>query len=141
MGLKLNKFSYDEIMVGSVFSFEKLIDEDLIKQFADFSGDRNPLHMDADYASQTEFGGRIVHGALLGSLFSALVGMLCPGEKSLYLSQSLNFKSPLKAGGTVIVEGEVISKSDVTKIVTLTTRIKDDAGKILVDGEAKAKVL
>jgi len=141
MGLKLNKFSYDEITVGSVFSFEKLIDEDLIKQFADFSGDRSPLHMDADYASQTQFGGRIVHGALLGSLFSALVGMLCPGEKSLYLSQSLNFKSPMKPGGKVVVEGEVISKSDVTRIVTLATRIKDDTGKILVAGEAKAKVL
>lgn len=140
MGLKLNKLNYEDIRVGDIFSFEKLVDSGLVNAFADLSEDKNPLHVDESYAKRTEFGGRIVHGMLLGSFFSALVGMLCPGEKSLYLSQTLSFRKPIKLNTKVTVEGRVTAKSDATKIIELETSIKDEKGSVAVSGIANIKV-
>ncbi len=140
MELKLNKLSYVDIKIGDVFSFKKTIDADLVKKFAEVSGDFSSLHVDADYGRQTQFGGNVAHGALLGSFFSALVGMLCPGEKALYLSQTLNFRKPLLVGGDVMVEGIVANKSDVAKIIELNTRVRNASGEVLVDGTAMVKV-
>lgn len=139
MGLKLNKLKYEDIKLGDVFSFEKLVDSELVNEFADLSEDKNPLHVDESYAQRTEFGGRIAHGMLLGSFFSALVGMLCPGEKSLYLSQSLNFRKPVALGTKVVVEGKITAKSDAARIVELETNIKDEKGAIVVSGVARVK--
>jgi acyl dehydratase len=58
-----------------------------VAAFAAISGDFSPLHMDDEYARGTEFGGRVVHGLLVGSLFSQLVGMHLPGKQALYLGQ------------------------------------------------------
>ncbi len=141
MELKLNRFSYQDIEVGRVFSFERLIDEALNNQFAELTGNRNPLHFDNEYASKTVFKEKIAYGMLLASFFSALLGMLCPGEKSLCLSQTIYFKKPFFLGENVIVEGTVLSKSDATQTVEIATKIKDNNGVIVVDGVAVVKVL
>ena len=141
MALNLRKLSFEEIKVGDTAFFEKEVDDSLVRQFADLSGDYNPLHMDESYAANTPFGGRMAHGMLLGSFFSALVGMLCPGERSLYLSQTLNFKQPAKIGAKVRVEGKVSAKSDALKVITMATIIQDASGTVLIEGEARVKVL
>lgn len=140
MELKLSKLEYADIKIGDEFFFKKIIDEKLVRQFAELSGDQNPLHLDENYAKSTKFGGRIVHGMLLGSLFSALVGMLCPGFHCLYLSQNLRFRNPLKYNELIRVSGRVTDKSDATGIITLETIIKNNSGKVIVDGNAQVKV-
>ncbi len=140
MELKLNKLFYDDIRVGDTFFFEKMVDRELVDKFADLSGDKNPLHVDESYAEKTEFGGRIAHGMLLGSFFSALIGMLCPGERSLYLSQTLNFRKPIKPNSRITIEGKVTAKSDAAKIIEIETVVKDDKGAVAVSGIAKVKI-
>ena len=137
----LNDFSFKDIKIGMKFSFERLIDKKLVEDFSKISRDSNPLHMDQKYASATVFGGRIAHGMLLGSFFSALVGMLCPGKRSLYVSQSLRFKNPLLIGNLVKVCGKVIDKSSAAQIITMETLVTDENKKIIVDGEAIVKIL
>ncbi len=140
MELKLNNFSYNEIEVGQEFSFERLLDKKAVMDFANLTGDYNLLHVDEAYAEKTKFGGAIAHGMLMGSLFSALVGMLCPGQRCLYLSQTLKFKNPLRVGGAVSVHGRVTDKSEAGRVITIETLVKDMSGKILVEGEAKVQV-
>ena len=139
--IALNDFAYKDIKKGMEFSFERLVDKKLVKDFSKMSWDTNPLHMNAKYASTTVFGDRIAHGMLLGSFFSTLVGMLCPGKRSLYVSQSLRFRKPIKIGNFVMVSGRVIHKSDATETVTLASVIKNKSGEIIVDGEAVVKML
>lgn len=139
MELKLNKHKYEDIKVGDTFSFERQIDASVIADFAELSGDQNPIHVDPGYAKAAGFDGQVAHGMLLGSLFSTLIGMLCPGEHSLYLSQTLNFHRPVFAGTKVKVEGRVLSKSDATQVVELGTTIQNEKGEIVVEGNAKAK--
>ncbi len=140
MNEKAEKLKYEEIKIGDIFSFEYFVNESTVFKFAELTGDFNPLHVDESYAKETSFGGRIVHGMLLASLFSTLVGMLCPGERALYLSQDISFRSPLFFGKKIKVEGKVLSKFDGINVLEIKTLIKDLEGNIFVDGLAKVKV-
>jgi len=131
------EYSFDEIKVGLKHNFEVNIDEELTKKFANISGDFNPLHMDEKYAKETKFERRVVHGMLLASFFSKLVGMYLPGKNALYFSQNLNFVKPCFIGDKVTVEGEIIDKSEATRIIKLKTSIKNQEGKALVEGTSQ----
>jgi len=138
--IKLNDMRYEDIIVGDMFTFERIVDEEAVDTFARLTQDYNPLHMDEAYAKNKEFGGRIVHGMFLGSFFSTLVGMLIPGKRALYLSQDLRFHNPLILGSKVIVSGVVIKKFDDVNVIELKTIIKNEEGTLIVDGMAKVKV-
>ena len=135
-----NNLSFNDIKVGQAFSFEVFVDKALTRNFAELTGDKNPLHWNDGYARKTEFGEPVAHGMLLGSFFSTLVGMLCPGKNALYLSQDLRFKNPLKFGSMVVVAGVVAAKYNAFKIINIKTTVKDKQGIIIVDGLAKVKV-
>lgn len=130
----------NEIKVGDSASFSRTWTEKDIVIFSELSGDTNPLHMDDEYARTTPFGQRLVHGMLVASLCSRFVGMYLPGERCLYLSQTLSFKKPVYIGDTVNVSGSVIAKSDVTKILTISMVIKKEE-EVVVEGEARVRVL
>ena len=134
------EYSFDEIEVGLKHNFEVIIDEELEKNFAKISGDFNPLHMDEKYAKETEFGKRVCHGMLLASFFSRLVGMYLPGKNALYFSQNLNFVGPCFIGDKISVHGEVIDKSEATRIISLKTTIKNQEEKSLIEGTAQVLV-
>lgn len=139
--LTINTFSFEEIKIGDTYSFERVIDAQLMESFARISGDYNPIHMDAAFAAKTQFGGRIVHGMLMASFFSSLVGMLCPGLHCLYLSQEVRFKKPVLLNTKVRIQGTVIGKSEATRIIVLKTVITANEGIIVVEGEARVTVL
>ncbi len=134
------EYSFDEIKIGLIHNFEVIIDEEIIKKFANISGDFNPLHMDDQYAKETKFGKRVAHGMLLASFFSRLVGMYLPGKNALYFSQNLNFIGPCFIGDKVTVQGVVIDKHEATKIIKLETSIKNKEGKLLVEGTSQVMI-
>ncbi len=138
MGLK--DISMDDIQVGDTASFDRTLTEGDVHSFAQLSGDMNPLHMDETYARTTKFGRRVVHGMLLGSLCSRLVGMYLPGKRCVYLGQTLTFKKPVFIGDTVSISGEVMAKSISTGIVEIAISItKDD--EEMVEGNAVVQIL
>jgi len=134
------KFTLDDIKIGQKHKFEVVITELMVNEFAKLSGDYNPLHMDDNYAKSTDFKQRVCHGMLLASFFSRLAGMYLPGKNALYFSQSLKFVTPCFLNEKVFVEGEVVDKSDASRIITLKTRITSNSGKCIVDGQAKVLV-
>ena len=134
------EYTFDEIMLGVKTKFTVQINESTINEFARISGDHNSLHMDEQYAAKTKFGKRVCHGMLLASFFSRLVGMYMPGKNALYFSQTLNFQTPCFVGDKVTIEGEVIDKSQSTRIITIKTTAHNQVGKCLVDGIAKVIV-
>jgi acyl dehydratase len=129
-----------EIKIGDKIEFKKVISESLVNQFAQISGDYNPLHMDSQYARTTNLKQRICHGMLLASFFSQVVGMFLPGIRALYLSQTLKFISPCYIDDIITIHGEVIGKSDSARIITLNTKIVNSVGESLVEGQAKVLV-
>ena len=133
----LNELSYDNISIGQQESFIIKITESMVEKFSNLSGDLNPLHMDNEFAESSSFNKRIVHGMLLASFFSQLIGMKLPGKNALYFSQTLNFRSPCYIDDEIEVIGEVTEKSDSTQIITVSTTIFNKSKTCLIDGIAK----
>ena len=131
---KQGKF-FEDLAVGdsAEMSFD-VTDETLVK-FAEVSGDDNPVHLDEDFARTTQFGTRIAHGMLSAGYISALVGTKLPGYGSIYLSQSLRFRRPVKIGDQVTVRGTITALDAEKGRATLET-ICTVAGKTVVEGEA-----
>ncbi|TFF73848.1 enoyl-CoA hydratase [Aeromonas taiwanensis] len=127
------------LAVGQKASLTKRFGPAEVAAFAGLSEDFNPLHLDPDFAATTVFERPIVHGMLLASLFSGLLGQQFPGKGSIYLGQSLSFKLPVFVGDEVTAEVEVIALRDDKPIATLATRIYTPSGDLAVTGEAVVK--
>ena len=138
--INLETHTFDEIPVGYAKNFSVKITEEMINDFANISGDFNPLHMDERHAKTTQFKRRVCHGMLLASFFSRLLGMYIPGKFSLYFSQSLNFRAPCFIGDEITITGTVTEKHNSTKMLTLKTVISNQNENCLVDGIAKVIV-
>jgi 3-hydroxybutyryl-CoA dehydratase len=124
------------IAVGQRAVREFPVDDRVIELFGDASSDRNPLHFDEAFAAETPFGGRIAHGMITGAFISAMIGNELPGHGSVYLSQQLKFRAPVRPGDIVRVEVEVLDYDPARRGTRLSTRAF--VGETLVvDGEAK----
>lgn len=134
---KLSNFTYDEITIGQTATYSKLVQERDIQLFAAASGDVNPVHLDADFAAGTIFKGRIAHGMLTGALISAALAMELPGPGTIYLSQSLRFRLPVKIGDTITIKLEVTNKQDKRQLVTLDCKAYNQDDKLVASGNAE----
>ena len=140
MNKKPTELHFEDIKINDEIKFNVKITEKMINDFAEISGDYNPMHTNQEYASKTDFGNKLCHGMLLASFFSRLIGMYIPGKNALYFSQSLNFRNPCFINDKVTIIGIVIEKKPSTKMIKLKTIIKNLKGQIILDGEAKAIV-
>lgn len=124
----------DEITVGDTVTFSKVLDEADVQVFSRVSGDTNRLHLDEEYAIATRFGGRIVHGTLVAGLISAALARL-PGL-TIYLSQDLEFRAPVRAGDRLTGTVEVVENLGNSQYRLSTVVDDEDAETRVVDGEA-----
>ncbi|MFA9416610.1 MaoC family dehydratase [Natrinema sp. HArc-T2] len=124
----------DHISVGDTVTFEKALTDEDIRAFAAVSGDTNRLHLDDEFASETRFGERIVHGTLVSGLISAALARL-PGL-TIYLSQDLEFSGPVGIGDRVSARVEVVESlgNDQYRLETLVRDEDDDT--TVINGEA-----
>jgi acyl dehydratase len=130
-----------ELKVGDTFSVSKEVTDELIRQFADLSGDYNPLHLDEDFAKDTRFGKRIAHGMLTSSFISAVLGYHLSVRKIVYLGQTLKFKHPTFIGDTVTAKANVKSIREDKPVITIDTICENQDGVVLVEGEATIMIL
>ena len=122
--------------VGDAATRTKTITDEDIRAFAELSGDRNPVHLDDEYAAGTRFGRRIAHGMIAASLVSAALANELPGPGSVYLSQTLRFTAPVFPGDTVTARVEVTKVREDKPVVTLETVCTNERGERLIEGEA-----
>lgn len=134
--MSFNKLPIEEIKIGMSATYTQTITDADVKFFAGLSGDRNPVHMDEDYAKKSRFKKRIAHGMISASFFSALFGTKIPGEGCVYTRQSLNFKRPIYINDTVEAVVTVSSIDLEKRRVVFETICKVD-GKLAIDGEAE----
>jgi 3-hydroxybutyryl-CoA dehydratase len=100
-------YFFEDLELGMEASVSRTVSEADIVGFADVTGDRNPVHLDADYAARTMFKERIAHGMLTASYISAVFGMELPGPGVIYISQTLNFRAPVKIGDEVVAKVKI----------------------------------
>ena len=112
------------------------ITDEMIRRFADLTGDANPVHLDDAYAAGTRFGRRIAHGMIAAGLISATLANDLPGPGTVYLSQTLRFKGPVYPGDVITTTIEVKSVRPDKPIVTLVTTCKNQNDVVVLEGEA-----
>ncbi len=122
--------------VGDSETLSKTITLENIQEFADLTGDVNPVHVNEEMAKKTRFKGRIAHGMWGASLISAVIGTRLPGPGAIYLGQTLTFKAPVYPGDTVTAKCTVKKVREDKSIVTLETTCENQKGEVVVEGEA-----
>lgn len=126
---------FEDLAPGHKASTGKTITEADILMFAAVSTDTNPVHLDAEAAAGSMFKQRVAHGMLSAGLISAVLGTKLPGPGTIYLSQTLRFRAPVKIGDTVTATVEVTELDPEKKRATLRT-VCTVGGKPVIEGEA-----
>src|SRR5687768_762408 len=106
-----------DLKVGDSFSTTRHVTDELVRKFADVSGDYNPIHLDDEFAKTTRFGRRIAHGMLSGAFISAVLGSEFKERKIVYLSQTMKFTAPVYLDDTVTATATVTKIREVRGIV------------------------
>jgi 3-hydroxybutyryl-CoA dehydratase len=128
-------YCLEDLSVGQSAERAHVVAEADITAFAELSGDFNPVHMDADFAATTAFGGRIAHGMLSATYISAVLGETLPGHGAIYISQALRFRRPVRIGDEVTARVTVTAIDDAKGRVSLDTACLV-GGKAVIEGEA-----
>ena len=140
MSEDLSELTFDQITIGLTKEFHVVITQSLVDDFAKMSGDFSPLHMNEEYAKSTKFQNKVVHGMLLASFLSRMIGMYLPGKHALYTSQSLEFHNPCFVGDEIIVSSIVVDKSESTKIIKIESTITKNKNEVLLSGIGRIMV-
>jgi 3-hydroxybutyryl-CoA dehydratase len=118
---------------SEVFSYT----QEQVSIFAELSGDKNPLHLDAEYAATTMFKKPIIHGILGASILSKILGMHFPGEGTVYLKQEIDFKRPMYVDVQYEAQLKVLETNTDKHTAIIETKIVDkESGKVNVLGNA-----
>jgi len=125
--------------VGQTCTYEQIIDDKLVRAFAELSGDRNPIHLNDEVAKKSKFGQRIAHGAILFGIVSKVLGMDMPGLGTVYLGQTCSFKLPVFIGDKVKLEAKIIELLPKS-IARISTVITKQTGEVVMDGIAEVKL-
>jgi len=124
------------LRIGETIERSFRVSDEIVRGFAELLGDRNPLHLDDEFAQSTRFGRRIAHGMIAAVQISAVIGNALPGPGTVYLNQTLKFMAPVFIGDTLTTRVTVISMKDGKPIATLDTVCTNQDGKVVLQGEA-----
>lgn len=130
-----------QLNIGDSFSRTREVTDELVRAFAEVSGDFNPIHLDEEFAKKTRFGRRIAHGMLTGAFISAVLGDEFAAKKIVYLSQTMRFTAPVFIGDSVTVTSTVKHIREDRGIITLDTVCTNQLGETVVMGESKIMLL
>lgn len=130
-----------ELKIGDIFSTSREVTDELVRKFADVSGDFNPIHLDDEFAGKTRFGKRIAHGMLSGAFISAVLGNELKGLTVVYLAQTLKFTAPVFIGDTVKTTSTITKIREGKNIVTLENVCTNQSGETLVKGESTLMIM
>ena len=128
-------YFFEDLQIGQRETLMKTVMATDVVGFAQLTGDHNPIHLSDHFARKTRFGGRIAHGLYTASLISAVLGMRLPGPGAVYISQTLNFRGPVRIGDVVAVVVEVVELVAETRRCRLKCECLVD-GKVVLEGEA-----
>lgn len=130
-----------DIKIGDTFFTTREVTDQLIRDFAELSGDHNPIHVDEEFARATRFGQRIAHGMLSGTFISAVLGNEFEARKIVYLGQTMRFTAPTFIGDVITTTATVKAIRADKQIITLSTECRKASGEVTLTGEAKVMIL
>ena len=129
----------NDITLGQKFSKNYSVSYEMVKKFAEISGDWNPVHHDAAFAATTIFKQQIAHGMISVAQFSGIFGMDLPGLGAIWLQQSATFRAPVYLDQPYTAVAEVVGIDADKNTVIFKTYCTDASGKVVLEGEGHLK--
>lgn len=130
----------DNYQIGQTASLKKAFSDEEVEAFSELTLDKNPIHLDEEYATQSRFGKRIVHGFLVGSLISAVFGTKLPGEGAIYLHQEMDFRKPVYHDDEITATVTITEINKEKSVLCFNTKCENQKGEIVIEGKAVLKV-
>ena len=127
--------------VGFEKTLSVTVTEADVKAFAELSGDKNPLHLSEDFCRATEFKKPVVHGILVNSFISRIIGMEIPGEGALWLRQTLEFRHPVYYNDRLTISARVEKEVNSQGVIGLSFSVTNQASQPVLTGTADVKLL
>jgi len=127
--------------VGDHAEIEVDVNDALVAAFTDYSGDRNPLHVDTNYAETTRFKRRVAHGMSYAAMFSRLIGNDLPGRGALWMSQNFRFAKPAFIGDQLRLSVEVVGLNASARTLELACRAVNQLGDEIMTGAGEVMLL
>ena len=137
---RVGGMAFEDIEIGMSATLDTTVSERDILSFAEVTGDRNPVHLDAGYAATTPFKARISHGMLTASYISAVFGMRLPGPGAIYVAQTLNFRRPVWIDDRISTTVTVAELFPQKRRVRFECVCRNAEGKTVLEGEAMMMV-
>lgn len=131
----INRYYFEDLALGMEARYVRRVAEHDLDAFAALTGDCNPVHLDEEFAAKSIFKGRIAHGMLTATYISAILGTKLPGPGAIYISQSLNFRAPVRIGDEVTATARVMELYPEKRRALLTCDCSV-AGKTVLEGDA-----
>lgn len=125
-----------KMSIGDTKTYQRTITQEDVLAFGTLTKDMNKAHFDEDYTKTTMFKKPIIHGMLLGSLFSKIFGLEYPGEGTIYCSQTLKFLKPAYPDQLLTVKVTVKEIILEKNRVIFTTDILNEQEELILTGEA-----
>jgi len=122
--------------VGDRASASRTITASDIDDFAELTGDHNPIHVDEEFAQRSRWGGRIAHGMLVAGLVTQTLSDI-GGEGAVHVSQQVSFKAPVRIGDTVTVTSEVTDKIDEKRRLSIVSVWANQDGVTVIEGHGE----
>ena len=122
--------------VGQRAERSRLLTARYIELFTEISGDRNPVHYDAEVARASPFGEIIVQGGVTSAILNAVVAEELPGPGSVFLQLDLSFRAPARPGDTITGSVEVLEVRADKPISRLAVAVHRDDGVLAIEGTA-----
>lgn len=132
---ELDGFFLEDLRLGMTAAYARTVTEADVILFAGVSGDQNPVHLNQEFAEATRFKGRIAHGMLTASFISTVLGNKLPGPGCIYVSQSLQFRAPVRAGDTVHTR-VTVQEVDLAKGRVRLDTVCRVGDVVVIEGEA-----
>jgi len=136
---ELHGLYYEDLSVGMSATYARTVTDADVVMFSGISGDTNPIHLAATFANGSMFGGRVAHGMLTASFFSAVIGTKLPGPGCIYMSQTLRWNAPVRAGDTVVTRATITELNDEKQRAKLDM-VSLVGHEVVLEGEALVKV-
>jgi 3-hydroxybutyryl-CoA dehydratase len=137
----MESVKFSELKVGMKGSYTKKITQEDVDKFISICNDVNPIHVDEEFSRNTPMKTKIVHGILVSSLISTVVGTKCPGPGSVWLDQNLRFLLPVRINDTITAISEILVKIQDRQQVVVRTTCINQRGEVVIEGTGLHKIL
>ena len=127
----MNTYSWEQLHVGLAAGFDVTVDDEMMARFFATTGDANPLHLDAEYASGRGFRSRVVYGLLTASFYSTLAGVHLPGRRCLLHGLKVDFNSPVYVGDRLRVRGQIAHLSEAYRQIEIAGEITNQRAEVV----------